>query len=137
MSVTCMFSFSHGVINGLPSYRCYNKISLFCGKWANYKAIKNITVKNGSFTASCTCAFNLFRNVNQNVMKYLSCFCHLSEMSTYHLFVAFVEDNATMTSIRFFENHLSYFVQNRRKKTLLNSFLYDKQVVRWHLNRPI
>ena len=32
-------------------------------------------------------------------------------------FVAFVEDNATMSSIRYFENHLSYFVQNRRKQT--------------------
>ena len=31
------------------------------------------------------------------------------------IFVAFVEDNATMTSIRYFENHVSYFVQNRRK----------------------
>ena len=31
------------------------------------------------------------------------------------LFVAFVEDNATMSSIRYFENHASYLVQNRRK----------------------
>ena len=31
------------------------------------------------------------------------------------VFVAFVEDNATMSSIRYFENHASYFVQNRRK----------------------
>ena len=31
------------------------------------------------------------------------------------IFVAFVEDNATMSSIRYFENHVSYFVQNRRK----------------------
>ena len=31
------------------------------------------------------------------------------------VFVAFVEDNATMSSIRYFENHVSYFVQNRRK----------------------
>ena len=30
-------------------------------------------------------------------------------------FVAIVEDNATMSSIRYFENHVSYFVQNRRK----------------------
>ena len=29
--------------------------------------------------------------------------------------VAFFEDNATMSSIRYFENHVSYFVQNRRK----------------------
>ena len=28
------------------------------------------------------------------------------------VFVAFVEDNATMSSIRYFENHVSYFVQN-------------------------
>ena len=42
------------------------------------------------------------------------------------LVVAFVEHNATMSSIRYFENHASYFVQNRRKQTLLNSFLYDK-----------
>ena len=31
------------------------------------------------------------------------------------VFVAFVEDNATMSSVRYFENHVSYFVQNRRK----------------------
>ena len=30
-------------------------------------------------------------------------------------FVAFVEDNATMSSIWYFENHVSHFVQNRRK----------------------
>ena len=30
-------------------------------------------------------------------------------------FVAFFEDNATMNSITYFENHVSYFVQNRRK----------------------
>ena len=30
-------------------------------------------------------------------------------------FVAFIEDNATMSSIRYFENHVSYFVPNRRK----------------------
>ena len=29
--------------------------------------------------------------------------------------VAFVEDNASMSSLRYFENHVSYFVQNRRK----------------------
>ena len=42
------------------------------------------------------------------------------------IFVAFVEDNATMSSIRYFENHVSYFVQNQWKQTLLNSFLRDK-----------
>ena len=31
------------------------------------------------------------------------------------IFVAFVKDNATMSSIWYFENHVSYFVQNRRK----------------------
>ena len=31
------------------------------------------------------------------------------------LFMAFVEDNGTMSSIQYFENHLSYFVQNRRE----------------------
>ena len=31
------------------------------------------------------------------------------------VFVAFVEDNATMSSTRYFENHALYFVQNRRK----------------------
>ena len=31
------------------------------------------------------------------------------------IFVAFVEDNVTMSSIRCFENRLSHFVQNRRK----------------------
>ena len=31
------------------------------------------------------------------------------------VFVAFVEDNATMNSIPYFENRVSHFVQNRRK----------------------
>ena len=31
------------------------------------------------------------------------------------IFVAFVEDNATMCSIGYFENHVSYFVQNLKK----------------------
>ena len=30
-------------------------------------------------------------------------------------FFAFFEDNATMSSIWYFENHASHFVQNRRK----------------------
>ena len=34
---------------------------------------------------------------------------------TFTIFMAFVEDNATMSSIRCFENHESYFVQNKRK----------------------
>ena len=32
-----------------------------------------------------------------------------------NVFVTFVEDNATKSSIRYFENNVSYFVQNRRK----------------------
>ena len=31
------------------------------------------------------------------------------------VFVAFVKDDATMSSKRNFENHVSYFVQKRRK----------------------
>ena len=31
------------------------------------------------------------------------------------VFVGFVEDNPTMSPIQYFENHVSYFVQNRRK----------------------
>ena len=34
---------------------------------------------------------------------------------THKVFVEFVEDNATMSSIRYFEYYISYFVQNRRK----------------------
>ena len=33
--------------------------------------------------------------------------------------VAFVEDSATMSSVRYFEIHISYFVQYQRKKTQL------------------
>ena len=36
-------------------------------------------------------------------------------------FLAFVEDNVTMSSIPYFEKHVRYFVQNRRKYTLLTS----------------
>ena len=32
------------------------------------------------------------------------------------IFIAFVKDNATMSSIRYFENHVSYFVQNQRSR---------------------
>ena len=38
-----------------------------------------------------------------------------SAIARYSVFVAFVEDNATMSSIPYFENNVSYFVQNRRK----------------------
>ena len=31
------------------------------------------------------------------------------------IFVAFVEDNASISSLWYFENYVSYFVQNRRK----------------------
>ena len=37
-----------------------------------------------------------------------------SKISLY-FFVEFVEDNATMSSIQYFENHAMYFVKNRRK----------------------
>ena len=42
------------------------------------------------------------------------------------IFVALVEDNATMSSIQYFENHVLYVVQNQRKQTQLNSFLYAR-----------
>ena len=35
------------------------------------------------------------------------------ELGRYPLFVAFVEDTATMSSIRYFENYVSYFVQTK------------------------
>ena len=35
------------------------------------------------------------------------------------IFVVFVEDNATMSLILYFENHERYFVQNRRTYSLL------------------
>ena len=38
-----------------------------------------------------------------------------------YIFMAFFEDNTTMSSIRYFENHIRYFVQNWRKKTQLTS----------------
>ena len=41
--------------------------------------------------------------------------CDLIKFSSVAVFVAFVEDNATIGSIRYFENHVSYYVQNRRK----------------------
>ena len=37
------------------------------------------------------------------------------------VFVVFVDDNATMSSIWYFENHATYFVQNRGKQALWNS----------------
>ena len=63
--------------------------------------------------------------------KLLHAVCEVHSETVQHynspiLFVAFVKDNATMSSIQCFENHVSHFVQNQRKKTLLNSFLYDK-----------
>ena len=44
-------------------------------------------------------------------------------ISQTYLVAAFVEDNAIMSLIQYFENHVhvSYFLQNRRKRTLLNS----------------
>ena len=35
------------------------------------------------------------------------------------ILVASVEDNAIMISVSYFENHVSYFVQNQRQYTLL------------------
>ena len=35
--------------------------------------------------------------------------------SIFHTVVAFVQDNATMSSIGYFENRVLYFVQNQRK----------------------
>ena len=36
-----------------------------------------------------------------------------------NIFVAYVEDNATMSSIRYFENHVSYFVQKPKEVDLI------------------
>ena len=38
-----------------------------------------------------------------------------SPVTATFVFVAFVEVNATMSSIRYFEDHASYFVQNRKE----------------------
>ena len=38
-----------------------------------------------------------------------------TEIKTLAFFVAYVEDKATMSSIWYFENYVSYFVQNQRK----------------------
>ena len=71
--------------------------------------------------------------LSTHLKMHLSCRLALIEAVCF-LFVAFVEDNATISSIRYFENLDSYFVQNRRKSTLLNSFLYYKKVFRLRSN---
>ena len=38
----------------------------------------------------------------------------IADYDRFLLFVVFVKDNATMSSIGYFENHVLYFVQNRR-----------------------
>ena len=40
------------------------------------------------------------------------------------IFVAFVEDNATISSIRYFENHVSYFMQKEVDPTKFLSDIY-------------
>ena len=60
-------------------------------------------------------------------------------LKTNTLFVIFVEDNATMSSIQYFENHVSYFEQDLRKKTLLKliSLISLRQVFRLYSNMKL
>ena len=75
----------------------------------------------------CTLHFLLFTIMFSTLpLPNFDSFCCLQQfwIWTSPIFVAFAKDNATMSSIQYFENHVSYFVQNQR--TLLNSFLYNK-----------
>ena len=65
---------------------------------------------------SSTVCFNLDRS------RILSSGYGLRDGTT-DIIEAFVEDNATMSSIRYFENHVSYFVQNRKDPIKLISVL--------------
>ena len=76
-------------------------------------------------TFQLSSAASLNMGQSQNVVSwnglnriYVSCLNNsfaLCRSNFFAVFVAFVEDNATMISIRYFENHVSYFVQDRRK----------------------
>ena len=58
----------------------------------------------------------VFGRLEKTFFLFLQCLQNLRSPGPKDIvFVAFVKDNATMSSIRYFENHVSYFVQNRRK----------------------
>ena len=45
------------------------------------------------------------------------------------IFVAFVEDNAPVSSIQYLENHVKYFVHyTQESKPYKTQFLYDRQI---------
>ena len=48
---------------------------------------------------------------------------------SHYVFVAFVEDNATMSSIQYFENHVTYFVQKPKEadSIKLNFFMTNNR----------
>ena len=60
-----------------------------------------------------TLAFSLFQS--HIVVHFISFVPPVKLPACLNIFVALVEDNATMSSIWYFENHVSYFLQNRRK----------------------
>ena len=68
--------------------------------------------------------------VDSNLSTKVCIYRLLNVLGILRYIVAFVEDNANMSSMWYFENHVSYFVQNRTKQTLSNSFLDGEQVFR-------
>ena len=94
--VTSIFSFSHNVF-----YPSQNKFQLF-------SRIYFVVCNNFNLTILGIC----------HLVKSKSFKCRTNHKD---IFVAFVEDNATTSSILYVENHALYFVQNQ--------FLYDKCVL--------
>ena len=54
-------------------------------------------------------------NISCNMKRIVNNAYHFPCSMEMVFLVAFVKDNATMGLIRYFESHVSYFVQNRRK----------------------
>ena len=78
------------------------------------KLVQNEDVQVPSFQVNCSFYDSFHFSTRQ--LDNLSLSDGLPDELTPRLvFVAFVKDNATMSSIRYFENHVSYFVQNQMK----------------------
>ena len=56
--------------------------------------------------------------------------CHIVPFVCHYIFVAFVEDNTTMSSVRYFEKHASYFVHTHfstTNKSFGSTKIYNEQ----------
>ena len=99
--------------NRLPLFRFHG--------YDSDETLNNLTVWNDGYTGKNDAITSIIK-----AQTYTDKSFHCP--SSPSIFVAFVEDNGTMSSIRYFENHVSYFVQNQTHFSTTDKWFSSTQI---------